>query len=171
MQYEIRGDLKAVRAIVDAGVELPVWAMGAIWRWFADQEFSLPIAKMELEADERRALSLAIIDEMQEVFAELEEGRDPRITPENVNESEPGRRVNALWRELAAVHADVVNSMVQVIEPEEQLMAQAAVVAALKDSGMGLEEMTQLLNNDSGFRMMLRRSGIDPDRILRNIND
>lgn len=168
---EIRTDLQAFRAIVESGVEVPGWALNAIWRWFFDQELRLPLPVMPLSSDERLALALDIITEMNARFDALDKAAS-EMTPEdqqNLNETEDGMKANALWRELAGCYAHLINESVVVLSEEEAEMAYSHIIPTLMaTAGISEEELYDRIRNDGSTRMMLRRSGIDPDKLLGN---
>jgi hypothetical protein len=168
---QIRTDLKAFRAVAESGVEVPDWALNAIWRWFFDQELRLPLPVMPLSSEERRDLSLEILDEMDSRFVALEKAADT-MSPEeqsDLNTSEDGMKANALWRELAGCYAHVINQSVVVLSEEEAEMAYSHIIPTLMATvGISEEELYDRIRNDGSTRMMLRRSGIDPDKLLGN---
>jgi hypothetical protein len=164
---DIRRDVKAVRAIVESGAEMPEWAINALWRWFFDQELRVPLPVMTMSEQERASLAIEILSEMDERFASLEAVAEAASDGDDLNTTEDGQKVNALWRELAGCYASVVNESVVVLTEEEAQEAYAQILPVLSaSSGLPEEELLERIRTDGSTRMMLRRSGIDPDRLL-----
>lgn len=166
---EIRSDIRALRAIVNAGVDVPDWAINAIWRWFFDQELKVPLPIMPLSEAERRDLAEEILSEMDERFVALEKQAESMTSEDaaDLNQTDDGQKVNDLWRELAGCYAHAINSSVTVLTDEEEEIAYSNIISVLiASSGISEEELYQRIKHDGSTRMMLRRSGIDPDRLL-----
>lgn len=166
---EVRSDIQAFKAIVQSGAAVPDWAVNAIWRWFFDQELRVPLPIMPMSENERRDLASAILDEMETHFVALEKisnegGEDEG---QDLNSTEDGQRVNQLWRELAGCYAHLLNRSVTVLSEEEAEIAYVSIIPALiATSGASEEEIVERIRYDGSTRMFLRRSGIDPDRLL-----
>lgn len=165
----IRRDLRAVQAIVESGADLPDWALNAIWRWFFDQELRVPLPVMTMTEEERQSLALDILAEMDERFTALEKLSEtmPSEERDDLNDTEDGQKVNSLWRELAGCYASIVNESVVVLSEEEAQEAYTHIIPVLiATSGITEDELLERIRYDGSTRMMLRRSGIDPDRLL-----
>lgn len=147
---------------------MPDWAINALWRWFFDQELKVPLPIMPLSDTERRELAGEILHEMEGLFLELEKAAESD-GEENVdlNQTEAGIKVNNLWRELAGCYAHAINKSVTVLTDEEEEVAYTNIIPVLiASSGISEEELYQRIKHDGSTRMMLRKSGIDPDRLL-----
>lgn len=165
---DIRNDVQVLQAVIAAGITPTDIVINGVWRWFLDIELLLPLPVMELTDDERRMFASEIVSEMDAHFAKLETRWDLLSEEEKhtLNKSEESETVNALWRELAGVYANIINKGVTVLDPEDKQAAEATAIDMLVHaSGMDEEEIRHRVRHDPTMRLMLRRSGIDPDRI------
>lgn len=166
---EIRADIHVFRAVVEANVPPTDIVLNGIWRWYLDVELYLPLPVMELTEGERRRYAVDILNEMDTIFATEMEPVYMSLDVDGKNDlfrSSAADRVNALWKELAGVYAYLVNQGVVVLDEETRAEAEAHAVELLcASSGMDEDEIRDRIRHDSQMRLMLRRSGLDPDRI------
>ena len=116
----IRADVRVVRTLLENDVPITDMVMRGLWRWFADVEIPVPLPRMGLKDDQRRALALTIITEMDEAFTKLEIACEGKTTEEQAEytASADATVVNNLWKEIAGCYAEIINEDVTVI-PEE----------------------------------------------------
>jgi len=165
----IRQDIAVMRAVMTQGAPVTDMVIRGVWRWFQDVELRVPLASMTFGEEERAALSLTIVEEMDEVFARIEEACEG-LPPEEQAEFTEGpdaEAVNSLWRELAGCYADLINREVSEIPEEHRDAAHAQAFESLcEQTGWSEDILRQNLRENSHFRMMLRMAGLDPDRIV-----
>lgn len=165
---EVLGDVRALRAIAQASVPITEPALQGVWRWFIDVELLLPLPVMPLGDAERETYATDILNEMDAIFTRMEAQYD-LLTEEqrsNLNTSPDSIAVNALWRELAGVYAPIINRSVTVLSDEERETAHEHALEMLcTTSGMDEDEMRDRIRHDPTLRLMLRRSGLDPDKV------
>jgi hypothetical protein len=164
----IKKDLTVLETLVKNNVEPTDSVINAIWRWFIDVELILPLPIMEFSEEERTKYALEIIEDLQKHFSILETKFSVMNDEEQkeLSRSEDAQIVNSLWRELAGMYATVINGEVAVLDEDEQEAAHAHAVEMLShSSGMDEEEIRDRIKYDPTMRLMLRKSGLDPDRI------
>lgn len=165
---EVRSDLAVLRTVVESDTPVTETILNGLWRWFIDVELMLPLPVMDLTDAERKRYATEILTEMDALFAHLEE-RFPSMTEEeqeSLHTTDEALATNALWRELAGVFAALINRGVAVLSEEEAAEAHEHAVEMLcATSGMEEDEIRDRIRHDPTMRLMLRRSGIDPDRI------
>lgn len=173
-------DLKVLRVCIETDTFVTPPVIDAVWAWFSDVEIVLPIPDMELKPEDRKRLSLDIIDEMIEEFKKAgekwtaategleydeEEWDEDYPVPSEVAEEEV-QNVDTLWRELSGCLAATLNDMVpQFTEEAAEYFYAHILEQAADDFQVSLDEVREALKTDVSFRMMLRRQGFDPDRI------
>jgi len=161
-----RDDLRVLKVLVENDGPITSTTLSAVWRWFLDVEIPLPIPAMPLSDEERLMFARSITEEMDEVFAELEQHADAGL---DVTEGEPVERINALWRELAGCYADTLNSSVPQLPDERKREMEAnAVRLVAMSTGLDEDEAAEHIRTDPVTRTMLRRSGIEPDNVPFN---
>lgn len=165
----IRQDIAVFRSVLTQGVPVTDMVLRGVWRWFQDVELRVPLAAMTFGEEERATLALTVVDEMDEVFARIEQSCDG-LPPEEQAEFTQGPdadAVNALWRELAGCYADLVNREVAEIPEEHREEAHAQAFESLcQQTGWSEDTLRENLRENTHFRMMLRMAGLDPDRIV-----
>jgi len=168
MMTEVKKDLTVLEILIKNNIEPTSSVMNAIWRWFIDIELILPLPVMEFSDKERTKYASEIVADLQKNFSILEQQYE-KFTEEEKRElshSEEAEIVNSLWRELAGVYASIINEEVAVLDEEEQEVAHANAVEMLSySSGMDEDEIRDRIKHDPTMRLMLRKSGLDPDRI------
>jgi hypothetical protein len=165
---EIRNDVQVLQAVIKADVPPTDIVINGVWRWFLDVELYLPLPVMELTTAEQKTFATTILEEMDTHFAKLETRWDHLTNEEkhHLNQTDDSTIVNNLWRELAGVYAALINKSVTILDPEDKEAAEATAVEMLMHaSGMDEEEIRHRVRHDPTMRLMLRRSGIDPDHI------
>lgn len=158
-----REDVAVMRVVLESGVKVTDSVFKGIWHWFPDVELMVPLAAMQLGEKERTALASQIIAEMDEVFAKLEAAWELDDSDEDMTRY--SAQVDALFRELASCYAEFINAEVHVLPDEVRASIEAGLLERLM-SQMDLDEDTvrYRLKTDPALRMMLRMSGVDPDR-------
>lgn len=166
---EIRADIHVFRAVVEANVPPTDIVLNGVWRWYLDVELYLPLPVMDLTDGERRRYAVDILNEMDSIFANEMQPTYDSLDTDGKNamfRSASADRVNSLWKELAGTYAYLVNRSVVVLDDETRADAEAHAVELLSaSSGMDEDEIRDRIRHDSQMRLMLRRSGLDPDRI------
>lgn len=168
---DARADVLVLRSLLDTNTPVPFSVLNAIWRWFIDVEIVLPIAEMEFTDESRNAFARDIVTDMADTFARLEAVVD--ADPEAIADDHPEvDEVNGLWRELAALYAPMINASVTVIPEDMQAVVYPNTAKMIASSaGISIEDAIERLKTDPIARMSLRRSGIDPDRAIREARD
>ncbi len=165
---EMRADLHVFRAVVEANVAPTDIVLNGVWRWYLDVELHLPLPVMDMNPDERRRYAVDIINEMDAAFAAVEPQFDT-MTHEDIHNLFRGEfadQVNGLWRELAGAYAYLINQSVVILDEEDKRNAEEHAVELIsQSSGLDEDEIRDRIRHDSQMRLMLRRSGLDPDRI------
>ena len=160
--------LATVASIPDTPITSHV--IDAVARWYQDVEILYPIAEMDLDETNKRSLTEAIATEMLSQFVTALESAK---ASGGELDSEPfqalGAAVDPLWRELAGVHAAVLNGSFQEnrIEPEDTRDAIEQMLSAIERfSGPdGVNEFRSRARSDKTLRAHLRRMGLDPDQL------
>lgn len=160
-----REDVAVFRAVLDAGVTVTDSVFKGVWQWFPDVELMVPLQAMALGDQERAALASQILGEMDEVFSVLENLWDHDGSEDDL--ARGSKQVDALFRELASCYSDFVNAEVHVLPDEVRVVVEESMIERLM-SQMDTDEDTvrYRLKNDAALRMMLRMSGLDPDKVL-----
>lgn len=165
---QILKEVRVMKAVVDAGVEVTDSVFKGIWQYFSDVELMVPLKVIELGKEEQLSLARDIIGEMEETFTKLEnlcEGK----TVEEQNEiaaSPAGEAVNNLWKEFAGCYPELVNAEIPILPEDIKSVMEENMIAALSDRFQMDEDMIRYrLKNDSQLRMMIRMSGLDPDKL------
>lgn len=164
-------DLKALQAVLTAGINPTDMVLNGVWRHFLDVELPLPLPVMEMTDDERRRYANDIITEMLTVLDALDTAFPrPRHTYEQIqaiSASSLAANLNNLWRELAGVFGPLVNEAVQILPPEIKTFIESTVLEGLMSAfDMTEEEARDRVKNDPMLRLSLRRAGVDPDAVL-----
>lgn len=164
---QAREDVRVFQAVVAAGAPVTDAVMHGLWQWFLDVELMLPLPVMDLNERERTRYASEILAEIDRILALMEASPLP---PQNPTEAaiyaDRAGDVDKLWRELAGVYAPIVNRSVMVLTDEQREYAHERVIPAICDSsGIDEDEARERVRHDPSLRLMLRRSGIDPDRI------
>ena len=167
----------------DGPVTLPV--IEEVFSHFYDVELPLPLPVMDLSDDERKGLSVSIMDEMLETLEKIVEAVNQAEAEEDVEEDdeegseekiylsdicpELTEELDNLWRELAGCFAAEINSTIQkpFTQPQEEEDFYEKLLPNLADDlDITEDEALSMVQNNSSLRLMLRRNGIDPDRII-----
>lgn len=164
----IRDDVAAFKALVGAGLTITDSVLNGLWRWFRDVELIMPLGVMGMSRDERTKLSLLILEEMDEQFAVLERiwEQGSEEVRDGIGELPEAAKVNALWRELAGVYAELINAEMRVLPAEMRAAIEAEGLSALAENfHMDEESLRSHVKSDPALRMMIRMNGLDPDRL------
>lgn len=164
----VKADTKVFEVVVQAGVPMTEAVLNAVWRWYIDVELYLPLPEMPMEEKERLSLAQDILSEMEGLLTVVENKFDTFTDEEKENLADlpESQALNNLWRELAGVYAYLINEGVPALSEEEQATAHEHAVEMLHDSsGMDEAEIRDRIRHDPTMRLMLRRSGLDPDKI------
>lgn len=165
----IRKDIKVAKAVANADLELTPAIVNSIWKWFQDVEILVPLDIMPISEEERISLTKDILVEMDEHFVILEQKVAEAIALgqefDGPNSPE-GKKVDALWKELAGCYASYINDEVPDLpEGIQRLVAETIVKEVADKYGISEDDAISKILNDSKLRMMLRMSGIDPDSL------
>lgn len=165
----IRKDVQIALLVADAGLTLTPPILKSLWHWFQDVEIAVPLPIMPITEEEQISLSRDILKEMEALFAVLEEKAEIAISQGEDFDgpaSPEGKKVDALWKELAGCYAELVNAEVPVIPVQMQDMVAAMIVDEMtRKYDISEDEARYRLRTESHLRMMLRMSGVDPDNI------
>lgn len=157
-------DIRVMKAVVDADVEMTPAVVNAVWKWFQDVELMVPLPVMDMSDKMRLSLVKDILAEMDEAFTRLDQ-RSQDNGPAEMQAYPEVALVDSLWRELAGCYADIVNAQITVLTPEEQEQAYEGALRYLQmTSDLDETEVLRQIKTDPALRMMLRRNGLDPDR-------
>lgn len=170
-------DLTVLRIVLADDGPVTDVVINGIFRWFVDVELELPLPVMQLGDKQRKALAHTIVEEMIENFAEAtrlinEFGLDKfNEEVETLSEVAPDqvKNLDNLWRELAGCYSQLLNKSVPKLEmsqQEEDELYSGFISKMAGDLDISEDEARDVVRNDSAFRLMLRRQGINPDRIL-----
>lgn len=167
----VNEDLNVLAACLDTQTKVTSGVLESIWFWFTDVDINIPLPVMELEPELRNNLARSIIEELQTEL-KAAEAIWTATGDEDLEEgvaSEELDRANNLWRELAGCFSEAVNELVPVVEfdtPEQEAAMYASLAEEIASSmDIRLEEVREYLSQNPGFRLVIRRSGLDPDRI------
>lgn len=163
----IRKDIRTLKAVVAADVEVTDVVLDGVWRWFSDVELAVPLQVMELSDSERSLLATEIIAEMDACFSRLEKmASKPNVDLDMLAHTSDGRQVDLLWKELAGVYADLINDEVPELPEELKQEIHERIVEELSEQfGVTEDEIRHKIRTDSSLRMRLRMSGLSPDQI------
>lgn len=163
-------DLKVLKACIDTGTTPTFPVLNAVWRWFLDVEFALPIPVLDMPEASRETITRDVVAEMGDIFADFDAkaSSNPDFDP---NSDPTVHTLNALWRELAGLYAPLLNDSVETI-PDEVLQAiyPHAIAQMAHMNDLNIEDAVNRVQNDPVLRMMMRRSGLDPDMALAAID-
>lgn len=163
----IRTDIKVAKAVANADLELTPAIINSIWKWFQDVEILVPLDIMPISSEERILLTKDILTEMDDNFIILEQKVQEALAKgEDFDgpSSPEGKKVDALWKELAGCYASVVNEEVPDLpESIKRIVAETFVTEVADKYDLSTEDAVDKILGDSKLRMMLRMSGIDPD--------
>lgn len=165
---KVKADTKVFEVVVKSGVPMTEAVLNAVWRWYIDVELYLPLPEMPMADQERLTLAQEILSEMEDILTVVENKFDTFTEEEmeNLANLPESQALNNLWRELAGVYAYLINEGVPTLSEEEQAAAHEHAVEMLHDSsGMDESEIRDRIRHDPTMRLMLRRSGLDPDKI------
>lgn len=168
---EARSDIHAFRALVTTDTPMTLPVLNAVWRWFLDVEIPLPIAAMPFNdtGDEHKNLTLDVLNELDKHFITLE--ADAELNGD-ITDTDTVAKVNSLWRELAGLYADMINDSVPEMPEEMRMLFEENALQMIADSnGIDTDDAAREIRDNPVARMMLRRTGIDPDIVLRRHNN
>lgn len=165
----IRKDVKIALLVAEAGITLTSPILKSLWHWFQDVEIAVPLPIMPITEEEQISLSRDILREMDAHFAVLEANAEEAITNGTTFDgpaSPEGKKVDALWKELAGCYSSLINEEVPIIPPQMQEMVASMIVEELtRKYDISEDEARHRLRTESNLRMMLRMSGVNPDNI------
>lgn len=165
----IRKDIKVAKAVANADLELTSGIINSIWKWFQDVEILVPLPIMEISEEERISLTKDILIEMDDQFMILEQKVAEAIgvgQDFDGPDSPEGRKVDALWKELAGCYASYINAEVPDLPEGIQRLVAETIVKEIADKyDLSEDDAVDKILSDSKLRMMLRMSGIDPDSL------
>lgn len=165
---EAHADIRALKSLITTGTPVTWPVLNAVWRWFLDVEIVLPLQDMALSGKDHARLAREIVNDLDEAFTRLDAyvaANPDADMAENADVNE----LNSLWRELASLYAGMLNDSVNPVPEEmrEHVIANAIPMLA-HAAGVDLDEAAEQVKSNPVTRMMMRRSGIDPDEALRN---
>lgn len=165
----IRKDVKIALLVAEAGMTLTSPIVKSLWHWFQDVEIAVPLPIMPITETEQINLSREILKEMDAHFTVLEKKANEAIANGSTFDgpaSNEGRKVDALWKELAGCYAILINSEVPVLPPQMQEMVSSMIVEEMtRKYDISEDEARDRLRSEAHLRMMLRMSGVNPDNI------
>lgn len=165
----IRKDVKIALLASEAGLTLTPSLVKSLWHWFQDVEIAVPLPIMPITEQEQISLSTDILREMDGLFAILEEKAEVALKSGEVLDgpsSPEGKKVDALWKELAGCYASIVNEEVPVLPLQMQEMVGSMIVEEIsRKYNISEDEARDKLRSESHLRMMLRIAGVNPDNI------
>ncbi len=165
----IRKDVKIALLVSEAGLTLTPSLVKSLWHWFQDVEIAVPLPVMPITEQEQVSLSSDILREMDTHFAVLEENAEKALASGEDFDgpaSAEGRKVDALWKELAGCYASIVNEEVPVLPLQMQEMVGSMIVEEVsRKYDISEDEARDKIRSESHLRMMLRMSGVNPDNI------
>lgn len=166
---EARADVHAFRALITTDTPMTMPVLNALWRWFLDVEIPLPIAAMTFTDDEHKNLTLDVLTELDKGFRTLE--ADAELNGD-ITDTETVATLNALWRELAGLYANMINDSIPEMPEEMRALFEDNALQMIADSnGIDTDDAAREIRDNPVARMMLRRTGIDPDIVLRRHNN
>ena len=165
----IRKDIKVAKAVANADLELTPAIINSVWKWFQDVEILVPLDIMPISETERVSLTKDILNEMDEHFIILEQKVAEALAAgqdfDGPNSPE-GKKVDALWKELAGCYASYINDEVPDLPVGIQRLVAESIVKEVADKyDLSEEDAISKILSDSKLRMMLRMSGIDPESL------
>lgn len=162
-------DFATLRQTVSAGIEMNTSLLGLAERWFQNVEVIYPIAEMPIDDEQRSALGVIVLQEMDDAVSQaltsFEQGADPDDIMPTLSE-----KLDGLWRELTGIYAPVLNQRFEEntegIDREEileQIRNGLRYQAEMND--VDENEIREEMLSDESVRAGLRHLGIDPDTL------
>jgi len=165
---DVTDDLAVMKAVIMTETKMTSTVVNMVWRWFPDVELILPIPDMGIVGDEWKRLTETIVDEMIFTFDKAGVLWEANPDVEDVTEVAPEEVLilDSLWRELAGCFAVLINEDIpQIPEVMAVEIYENAVEQLASAYEMDPEEVREAALNNVSFRTMLRRQGLDPDRV------
>lgn len=167
MISKIRNDIAVLKLIIENNAPVTESAIKGLWQWFPDVELVLPLPVMPLSAEQRKEISVNILEDMDAAFAVIEVKFDELVEADRKGVELPEEtQVNNLWRELAGCYAEQINAEVpQLPEEIKESMGRGLYETLINGFGGDEDILLQKLKTDTTLRMMIRMAGLDPDLI------
>lgn len=168
MISKIRKDLAVLRLVIENDLPVTDSTIKGLWQWFPDVELVLPLPIMPLTDEQRKEVSINILNDMDEAFAHIEKNFSELVEADEKGiETKEETLVNNLWRELAGCYAETINAEVpQLPEEIKETLGRGMYETLVNGFGGDEDMLSYKLQNDSTLRMMIRMAGLDPDLLI-----
>jgi Asp-tRNA(Asn)/Glu-tRNA(Gln) amidotransferase C subunit len=145
-----------------------------IWTFFDSVEIVTPLAVMPMTDAERLEINAIILADLAQAVGAASDatvGQTNAEQYEYLNDSPESEVIRNLWRELASANARIINDQCSEVDEddyEEEIEHILEMIGHVWN--FDEQELHDAISNDGQIRMFIRRHGLDPDRVLANLN-
>jgi len=155
-------DIKVANIIQRELGYLPRSVFGALENWYNDVEVILPISEMLLDDETKKSLIQENLLEMEIAFLKMLEYVDQGNEFTSKTHKELADKVDPLWRELASLHANILNEEFNNLRPRDDEEFNERISIMEEMTGMTRQEIRIRSQEDRRLRRMLCDLGLLP---------